>query len=312
MKHRVTANLISLKIPAGLLVDINFFEDPSIRHNPVPQMSISGGKKCEAEYKHINNIKIRSPYYMSTEVYSANETLIENLAKEKFDKCINNLSLLLDDFWGEYVIIKIDTWVKDEWKTVWSVFSEAIRLSVSINPVLLGSAETDKLKKLIGIEDKIYKKSLYYLSTGEKRLNRDFTRGKDRVDTEVFLNLFKPIELISNELCKKESQHVPNKIILKFIINLFYLGKEKSIEDFFSSYKTIKIQSTKHKIEKAGKILGMDKDLISEAIKYYKYRNELDIAHAHKSFFKETIDYNGLSKLTRLFLKEYLKNRRFL
>lgn len=307
MKHRVIANLISSKIPTGVLVDVSFFEDQNIKHNPTPQLRISGGKKCEAEYKHSNNIEIRSPYYMSTEVYSDNETLIEDLAKEKFNQCINNLSLLLDDFWGEYIIVKIDTWVKNEWKTVWSIFSEATRLSISVDPIPLGSDENSKLKKLMKIEDKIYKKSLHYLSEGEKRLNKDLTRDKDRVDAEAFLNLFKPIELISNELCKEENQSIPNKIILKFIVNLFFLGKEKSIKNFLNSYKTIKIQSTKDKIKKTGQILGINKNLVSETIEYYTYRSELDIAHAHKSFSKRTVDYGNLSRLTRLFVRKYLQ-----
>lgn len=312
MNHKVIANLIAPKIPTGQFMDVDFIRNENVRHDPIPRIRISEDKECEMQYTQVEDAEIKSPYYMSTVVSADNETLIEDQAEKKFSLVINNLSFLQNDFWGEYRIIKIDTLIRGEWRTVWSIFSKATRLSISHNPSHLESEEADKLKKALNISDKIYRKSLHYLGEGEKRLNRDLIKGEDRVNVETFLNLFKPIELISNEVCKKTSGNIPNGAVIRFFVNLFRFGKEKAIEKILEAYKVAKVQSTREKIEQTGKVFKIDGTSISKIIEYYRYRNRLDIAHAHKSFPNEKIDYSELSGFSRNFIKKYLDHKNLL
>lgn len=309
IKHRVTANLIVSKIPNCEISGIRFFKDPNFGCDQIPQISVtSNGEECEMEYKHVTGIRLRSPYYMSAEIETDNENKIEDIARSKFDHILNNLSFLLDEFWGEYKIVKVDTWLSGQWRTVHSISSVSARLPLSFTPSLLDFSSVTKLKKLIGVDDEIYKKSLHYLSAGEKRLNRDLIRGEDRIDPETFLNLFKPIELISNEICKSlDVKTVPKKLFFEFIVNWFILGQEKAVEKLISGYKKVKLHILSIRIQKTGAILKIEEKDIKNAIKFSELRSQLDIAHAHKKFPKDKVDYCELSKLARIFITQYLE-----
>lgn len=314
-KHRVTAKLAIPKLPDNEILGVEFLKIPNFKQDPIPQMTISNGKECEALYTHIHDVEIRSPYFMRVEVETNNESQVEGLARERFDRVVDNLSFLLGDFWGEYKIVKIETLVRNEWKSVYSPFSYSTRLPISINPVALDSGEMEMLKRLVGLADldEIYRKSLFYLGRGMKRLNRDLVRGEDRVEVEVFLDLFKPIELISNSVCRRdEGRYLNHADILGAISRLFgslfrsLREREKVAEDLIKEYNAGKLQYLPDKIRAAGGGLRLAESNIESAVQFSQLRSRYDIAHAHKTFGNERVDYAELCNLSRVFIKEYL------
>lgn len=306
MRHRVTANLILPKIPSGKILDVLFFEKSDFNSNSEPGMSITDDKKCELLYRCSDSTEMRSPYYMQVEIEIGDSSLVEELAREKFDHLINNISFLIDDFWGEYKIVKIDTWIKDRWVGIWSIFSCQTRLPISVNPSLLEEEELGELEYLSGIEDKIYTKSLYYLSHGEKRLNRDLVRGECTIDTETFLDLFKPIELISNEMCRNSQPVIPEEWKTDFDMG-WTKDKETAIGGICKKFRKLRVEALPDKIEKTAEIFGFSDSVIKEVVRYNKMRSSMDVAHARKSCTTRMIDYAALSDVSRLFVRGYLK-----
>lgn len=311
MKHRVTANLIIPKLPPNNSVNflgIELFEDSNFKSDPVPSIrNITAGKKCEMMYTDVSDIKINSPYFMRVEVETEEASKIEELARRVFDSFINNLSFMAGEFWGEYIIVKIETLVDNEWKTIYSIYSSPAKLSISINPSTLGEKELEQLKKLINVNDEIYKKSLDYLSKGERKLNRDLNRGEGRVDQDAFLNLFKPIELISNELADKQEKEIPENWKDEFIKMWDEGEKRKAVENIIKNYRKLSLQNLADKIKDTAGKLKLSEQEIKKAVDFSSFRSNYDIAHAHKSFNDNRIDYNELSKLARLFLRKYLE-----
>lgn len=313
MRHRVTASLVVSKLPSSRVLGIEFFEDPNFKCYPAPKLGITSNKKCEVIYRHVRDVELRTPYYIRTEIETNDEALIEDLAKIKFERIINNLSFLLNDFWGEYKIVKIETWAKEEWKIVRSIFSDPIRLPIRVNPTPLETDKVEKLEKLINIEDEIYKKSLYYLSKGEKRLNRDLNRGEDRIDPGTFLNLFKPIELISNELGQPPEREIPESWKEDFVKMWDKGDRGEAIKEITENYKRLLLRNLPDRIKCAANRLRLKQEDINKAIEFNQIRSKFDVAHAHKRFYStKKIDYAALSSLSRKFIIKYLELRKFL
>jgi len=109
MYHRVTAKLISSKVPNGEISGVTFFNNPKYKESPIPQMAgiRSDAGECQMTYQHVTNVEIDSSYFMYTKVESESDNEIEDIAKGKFDLVIDNLSFLFGDFWGEYKKLEI-------------------------------------------------------------------------------------------------------------------------------------------------------------------------------------------------------------
>ncbi len=308
MRYKVIANLTTPKIFEGSIGGISLFEDATFGVSPTPKLSISGGNVCEMSYEHTEDITIKSPYFACVEFECDSDDAAETVAKEKLDITLDRLSFLIKEYWIEYRIVKIEKWIRGKWFQSFSPYSNAMKYPAGSNPVMLSKEEKERLEGLTRSEDEIFKKSLYYLAKAEKRLNRDLVRGEDRINEEVFLNFFKPIELISNHISYKKKKNSYWKLLLRIPIDaLVSRSAEEAIKKLIGKYNTYNQLSLPTKIREAAKDLGLKDEYADNAIKFNQFRSRLDIAHAHKKISTEKVDYSLLSVTAHSFIEGYLK-----
>jgi len=281
-----------------------------------PDIGIKGEAECYMTHITSDNKKIKSDYFISTQISADSNFEAEEKATKLFEEALSIISLgSVCTNWYEFLLCGINRVTKKGIVNKESVVSFGARVPYNLIPDEFDKEDFKRIGLLKEIKDIIFDKSLYYLGLAEKRLNTDLTRAEDRLEVDVFLNFFKVIELISNKLANNKNISVNKEQLEQLLIKFTEdFKKEDNIDEQSTligncqrDMSVLRGEYLSEKIKNVGKLLDINKEIVDIALKYNKIRNSSDITHAHISPPAIKINYAELSNSARNFLEGYIE-----